>query len=154
MAVYYARPKLKSLSQGNRIAFVRQLRKMSQQELGERLGMQVRARNQICRIERHNRDLRPDRLGKIAKILNVNEKMIKRWNYEDPEDLFYELLWVEELCPDFTFRNTVRQNPQNKTHEILSRRYAEWKEMRRKHADGKITFEEYWDWKLKREEEA
>ena len=154
MTVYYSRPRLQSLSQGDRLAFVRKFRRISQQELGERIGIRVRARNQICRIERTSRDLRPDRLEKIAEVLNVNTNMLKRWNFENPEDLFYALLWTEALCPDFMFRYTAKQTPQNKTHAFLSERYAEWKKMRRRYLDGRISFEEYWDWKLKREEEA
>ena len=149
MAVYYSRPKLKSLSQGDRIAFVRQLRRISQQEFGERVGMPpVHARMLVCRIEKHDRNIKPDRLETISTVLNANAAMLKRWDFEDPLDLFYQLLWVEELCPDFSFRHTIRVRPQNKTHEQLSNKYEAWKEMRKKYRDMKITFEEYWEWKL------
>ena len=151
MAVYYSRPKLTSLKQGDRLAFVRQFRRMSQQQLGERIGMPpAHARTLVSRLEKHDRDLKPDRLEAIAAVLNVNAAMLKRWDFKDPADLYYQLLWIEELCPDFMFRNTIRQTTKNKTHEFLSERYADWKKMRRRYLDGRIDFEEYWEWKLKK----
>ena len=149
MAVYYSRPRLKSLKQGDRLAFVRQFRRMSQQELGERIGMPpVHARTLVCRLEKHDRDLKPDRLEAIATVLNVNAAMLKRWDFEDPADLYYQLLWIEELCPDYHFRHSIRTRPENKTHAFLNEKYEAWKEMRRKYGDLRISFEEYWEWKL------
>ncbi len=151
MALYYPQPILKSLSQGDRIAFVRQLKKMSQKKLGEEIGIKSnRVRNLVCRMERMDRSIRQDKVRKIAEVLDINPKMIERWAFREPEDLYYEMLWIEELCPDFILRNTIRINPKNPTHEILSEKYAEWKKMRRMYGDGKIDYEEYWDWKLKR----
>ena len=149
MVVYYSHPVLKSLSQGDRIAFARQLKRMSQQKLGEKIGIKSnRVRNLVCRMERKDRNIKPERVRKIAEVLKVNPKMLERWTFRDPEDLYYEMLWVEELCPDFIFRNTVRIDPKNPTHKALSEKYTEWKEMRRLYGDGKIEYEEYWDWKL------
>ena len=149
MTVYYSQPKLKSLSQGDRLAFIRQFRRMSQQELGESIGLPANhARNLICRYEKKNRRIKTDRLKAIANTLNINVSMLTRWDFEDPEDLFYQLLWVEQLCPDFTFRHTIHTRPGNKTHAILSEKYEAWKEMRRKYSDSRISFEEYWEWKL------
>ncbi len=45
----------------------------------------------------------------------------------------------------------IQPDPKDKTkNEFLSDRYAEWKKMRRRYSDGGISFEEYWEWKLKR----
>ena len=149
MQGYYSRPFLKSLSQGDRLTFIRQFRHVSQQELGTRIGIRgERARNQICRIERTSRNLRPDRLKKIAEALNINIAMLRRWDFENPEDLFYQSLWVEELCPDLQFRYTVPGSPQNPTHRLFKEKYKEWKVKRSLYIDGRITFDEYWEWKL------
>lgn len=149
MTVYYSRPKLKSLAQGDRLAFVRQFRRMSQQELGEKIGMPPKnARRLIGRIETHNRDITPERLNRISQALGVNAAMLKRWDYTDPSDLFYELLWIEELCYGFTLRNANSRQPGNHTHKYLLEHYAEWLKMRKKYAGGHISYEEYWEWKL------
>ena len=113
------------------------------------MGIQgITARNQICRIERTSRNLRPDRLKKIAEALNINIAMLRRWDFENPEDLFYQSLWVEELCPDLQFRYTVPGSPQNPTHGLFKEKYKEWKEKRSQYIDGRISFDEYWEWKL------
>lgn len=149
MAVYYSKPVLKSLSQGDRLAFIRQFRRMTQFELGNKIGITGdRVRNQICRIERQNRDLRPERLEKIAEVLDINVAMLRRWDFENPEDLFYQSLWVEELCPDFQLRCLNAEDAKNPTHALLKEKYRTWRVMRNRYIDDKITFEEYWEWKL------
>ena len=49
MPVFYTKPVLRDLSQGARIAYVRQFRHMTQEELGEKIEMSPgRRRNRIC----------------------------------------------------------------------------------------------------------
>ncbi len=149
MTVYYCRPILKSLCQGARIAFIRQFRRMSQQTLGERIGIKSKTvRNLICRMERKDRDVSPDRLKKIAEVLDVNIKMIERWSFRDPEQLYYELLWFEELCPGITLRKDSVSNIKNDTFKTLMQKYPEWREMKTRYVKGKITYDEYLNWKL------
>lgn len=149
MAVYYSHPQLKNLSQWSRIAFIRQVRRMSQQVFGEKIGLnKTHARTLVCRYEVHDRDIKPDRLDKIAEVLNVNKKMIERWDFHDPEQLYCELLWIEELCPDLFYRYTRTANPINETHRVLGTKYAEWREMKTKYLKEYITYEKYLDWKL------
>ena len=151
MALKYIRPKLKSLSQGDRIAFVRQFRRMTQQELGERIGLKCktkRVRNMICRIEKQDRDIAPEKVNKIAEVLDINPKMITRWTFRAPEELYCELLWIEELCPDLFYRYTRTANPINETHRVLGKKYAEWREIKTKYLKEYITYETYMDWKL------
>lgn len=150
MTVYYSQPKLKSLSQGDRLAFVRQLRRMSQQELGERIGLPAySARNLICRYETKNRNIRANRLEAMAKVLNVDVAMLNNWDFTDSNDLYHLLLWMEEICPGYTLRYANKNKPCNMTHETLSVKYSEWLNMRRKFAAGKIGREDYWEWKLR-----
>lgn len=54
-----------------------------------------------------------------------------------------KILFWDKIKGDLFFVN-VRKNA------FLSERYAEWKKMRRRYLDGRISFEEYWEWKLKR----
>ena len=46
----------------------------------------VHARTLVCRLEKHDRDLKPDRLEKMTNVLNINAAMLKRWDFEDPAD--------------------------------------------------------------------
>jgi len=151
MAVYYSLPKLKSLTQGSRIAFIRQLRHMSQQTFGEKIGIHSDGiRNLVCRYERKDRDIKRDRLKKMAEVLDVNIKMIERWDFRDPEQLYYELLWIEELCPGMILRKDSSDNPENGTYKVLLEKHTEWRKMKTKYVKGSITYEEYLDWKLGR----
>ena len=155
MAVYYTQPKLKGLTQGSRIAFIRQLRRMSQQSFGEKIGMsREHLRSRICRYEKHDRDIKPERLKKMAEVLDVNIKMIERWDFRDPEHLYYELLWIEELCPGMILRKDGIVNPENDTYKSLLDKHIKWREMKTKYVKGSITYEEYLDWKHAREEAA
>lgn len=155
MAVYYSNPKLKSLTQGSRIAFIRQLRRMSQQTFGEKIGMsREHLRSRICRYEKHDRDIKPDRLRKMAEVLDVNIKMIERWDFRDPEQLYYMMLWFEELCPGMILRKNSIVTPENETYRALLEKYAEWREMKTKYVKGSISYEEYLSWKLGRYKET
>ena len=147
--VYYSNPVLKSRSQRDMIAFIRQVRRMSQQTLGEKIGIKSnRVRNMICRMERKDRAVKPDRLKKIAEVLDVNIKMLERWTFKDPEQLYYMLLWIEELCPGMAFRKDNELCVKNETHKTLLRKYPEWREMKIRYVKGLIDYDEYLDWKL------
>ena len=154
MAVYYSRPKLESLSQKDRLSFIRQVRHLSLKELGMKMGIpSSQSKYRIWRMERKGRDIPPDVRSKVCEALDINPKMLEKWSFRDPEDLYYMLLWMEELYPDFVLKNISRISPKTDTIKALAKRYAEWKVMKKKYADGKITYEEYWDWKLRKLDE-
>lgn len=104
MTTVYTRPILKSLMQGSRIAFIRQMRHMTQEELGQAIGLKGdNTRRLICRHEKHNRSPKEPKL---------------------PFD-------------------------SNDTQRCLAKRCKEWKKMQRKYRNNEISYEEYWDWKMK-----
>ena len=74
--------------------------------------------------------------------------MIERWSFRDPEQLYYELLWFEELCPGITLRKDDISNIKNDTFKTLMQKYPEWREMKTRYVKGKITYDEYLNWKL------
>ncbi|MBO4456238.1 MAG: helix-turn-helix transcriptional regulator [Butyrivibrio sp.] len=149
MTTIYTLPKLKSLRQGARIAFIRQYRQMTLQVFGEKIGMSRKnARTMMTRYEINDRDIKPDRLKKMAQVLNVNIHMIERWNFRDPEQLFYALLWIDELCPNIVIRNCLKGATKNATTEALNKKYDEWRDMRKKYLRKYITYRKYLDWKL------
>lgn len=155
MTTIYTLPKLKSLRQGARIAFIRQYRQMTQKALGIKVGMTpVSVGRMMNKIEVHDRDISPDRLKKMAEVLDVNIHMIERWDFKDPEQLFYALLWIDELCPNIVVRNTLKGKLNNETMKVLNKRYAEWRDMRRKYLHKYITYPKYLDWKLGKYEDS
>ena len=98
----FLRPRLKDLSQGSRICYVRQLRGMTQDELASKLGFtDDRKRRHLTRYETNEKIPKEDRLEELAKILNVSVNAIKSYDYTNPNDLIYTNIWMEELIPGY-----------------------------------------------------
>ena len=71
MRILYTKPELVDLSQGSRIAFARQFRFMTQDDVSDKLGLTGECkRRTITRYEKGNRNPKDDRTSKIAKILD------------------------------------------------------------------------------------
>lgn len=101
MRLMYLKPRLKDLTIGSRIAFIRQFRNLTQEDVSEKLGLS--GENKGCtmaRYEKGERTPKEDRLLELSKIFNVNINLIKGYEYKEPIDLIYHLLWLEELYPD------------------------------------------------------
>ena len=70
MRLIYTKPKLKDLSQGSRIAFARQFRLMTQDEVSKKLGLEGKSKIvNITRYEKGERNPKEDRIMEIANIL-------------------------------------------------------------------------------------
>lgn len=150
MTTVYTRPILKSLMQGSRIAFIRQMRHMTQEELGQAIGLRGdNTRRLICRHEKHNRSPKEPKLTLMAEAMRVNKNLIKEYDFKSPEDLYYVLLWTEELFKDFTITGSKLPFDSNDTQRCLAKRCKEWKKMQRKYRSNEISYEEYWDWKMR-----
>ena len=84
MNYVYLKPELENLSQGERISFVRQMRRMTQDEVSEKLGLTGECkRRSMTRYERGDRIPKEDRLLEIANILNVNVKCLKEYDFRN-----------------------------------------------------------------------
>lgn len=93
---------LKDLSQGSRIAFIRQIRLMTQDEVSDKLGLTGECKRQtMTRHEKGDRNPKDNRLMELAQILNVNITLIKKYDYKNVEDILYTLMWLEELLPNY-----------------------------------------------------
>jgi len=151
MQYIYLKPQLKNLSQGERIAFVRQFRKMTQDEVSDKLGLDgENKRRSMVRYESGDRKPKENRLLEIANILKVNPKIIKEYNFQNQEDLIYMLLWMEEQYPRMSLDFNILEYLQDK-NKLLLNFMDEWYEMRRKRLSHEITYEEYIEWKFQYE---
>ena len=148
--VYYSRlPRLRSLSCGARIAYIRQFRGMTQQCLGEAIGLEKeKVRNRVCRYEKDGRIPKRDRLVKIAEVLSVSEGMLRNYDFRDPTDFIYEVLWIEELFPEMDIVLHKGNLLEYETCECFSLFYKEWRKMQKNLQKGMISRREYVEWKL------
>lgn len=149
MRLLYTKPELKDLSQGSRIAFVRQFRLMTQDEVSDKLGLTgENKRRTITRYEINERIPSIERLKDLKRLFNVNINSIKPYNFKSLEDNVYILLWMEELYPDsFKFFEIFEHH--NTNENLIMMRFSDkWKEMREKRRNREITWDEYIEWKL------
>lgn len=149
MRLVYTKPKLKDLSQGSRIAFVRQFRMFTQDDVSDKLGLTGECkRRTMTRYETGERNPKFERLKEIAEILNVNINSIKFYDYKEPLDIIYTLLWLEELLPNYNVDLYNVPNINEDNIILLKRCITEWNYMKLKRAKREISYQDYIEWKL------
>lgn len=155
MRLVYCKPRLKDLSQGSRIAFARQFRLMSQDDVSDMLGLTGECkRRTMTRYEKGNRNPKDDRIKDIANILKVNYNALKRYDYKNSIDIIYTLLWLEELIPNYEIDFSNVPSLFNKNNTDIKNFINEWNKVRLKRKRKNITYEEYIEWKLTYEKEV
>ena len=149
MRILYTKPELVDLSQGSRIAFARQFRFMTQDDVSDKLGLTGECkRRTMTRYEKGNRNPKDDRTSEIAKILAININAIKKYDYKEPIDLLYTLMWLEELIPKYQIDISKVPNINDENIVMFKQFINEWNVMREKRNKREITYEEYIEWKL------
>jgi len=149
MRLVYTKPKLKDLSQGSRIAFVRQFRMFTQDDVSDKLGLTGECkRRTMTRYETGERSPKIERLKEIAEILNVSINSIKFYDYKDPLDIIYTLMWLEELLPNYIVDLYNVPNVNEDNILLLKRCITEWNYMKLKRTKREISYEDYIEWKL------
>ena len=152
MKYIYLKPELENLSQGERIAFARQVRRMTQDEVADKLGYTGESKRRgVTRYERGDRVPKEDRLKEIANILNVNVKCLKEFDFRNDEDMIYMLLWMEEMYPRMNIDLDIPEYFPLKRDKKLGKFMREWKVIREKRCNYEITYDEYIEWKLQYE---
>lgn len=149
MWLIYTKPKLKDLSHESRIAFVRQFRFLTQDDVSDKLGLTGDCkRRTMTRYERGDRNPKDERLTEIANILNVSFNSIKKYDYNNPIDLIYTLMWLEELIPNYYVNFSDVPNINELYIVTFKKFYDEWNIMRNKWIKREISYKEYIEWKL------
>ena len=149
MRILYTKPELVDLSQGSRIAFARQFRFMTQDDVSDKLGLTGECkRRTMTRYEKGNRNPKDDRTSEIAKILDTNINAINKYDYKETIDLLYTLMWLEELIPKYQIDISKVPNINDENIVMFKQFINEWNVMREKRNKREITYEEYIEWKL------
>ena len=140
--VYYSMPILDDLSQGSRIAYIRQFRNLSQDDVSDSLGLIGESkRRTVTRYEKGERVPKEERLKELSRILLTNINMIKVYDFKSESDLAYLLLWLEIKYPKLRIDIDAKSERFNKFLEA-------WNEIRLKYQSGKIKLEDYIEWKI------
>ena len=149
MRYVYLKPELKDLSQGSRIAFAREFRYMTQDNVSDKLGLtgECKRRN-MARYERGDRVPKEERLQEIANILNINVKCLKEYDFKNEEDMIYILLWMEELYPRMNIDLGLSESLPKESDIKLKRFFEEWNAMKEKRVDLELSYDDYVEWKL------
>ena len=128
MRILYTKPELVDLSQGSRIAFARQFRFMTQDDVSDKLGLTGECkRRTMTRYEKGNRNPKDDRTSEIAKILDININAIKKYDYKEPIDLLYTLMWLEELIPKYQIDISKVPNINDENIVMFKQFINEWR---------------------------
>ena len=149
MRYVYLKPELKDLSQGSRIAFAREFRYMTQDNVSDKLGLTGECkRRSMARYERGDRVPKEERLQEIANILNINVKCLKEYDFKNEEDMIYILLWMEELYPRMNIDLGLSEAIPKESDIKLKRFFEEWNAMKEKRVDLEVSYDDYVEWKL------
>ena len=143
------------MSVGEKIKRIRKFRRLTQRELGSRIGFDDNTADvRIAQYESGTRRPKDDLLKKIAAALNVSYRSLCEpcsYSEEDVMYLLFELeehymtqIWnLPELDESFSINHAVQiRSPQ------LEKYITEWKREREKLAHGIISRSEYMEWKL------
>ena len=84
----------------------------------------------------------------IADLYEVSVNAIKRYDFKEPLDIIYYLLWLDELLPSYHFDLSDVKDLDNDTLKIIKKFLIELDSMRSKRKKKEIKYIDYIEWKL------
>ncbi len=84
----------------------------------------------------------PNDIRWFEKLMERHKKVkvIRPYDFSEPSDLYYLMLWAEELCPNFIMRRSYSADSENETQCFFSEHYGQWRKMRKKYMNNEISF--------------
>lgn len=86
-----------------------------------------------------------ERLKDIAELYEVSINAIKEYDFSNPIDVIYSLMWLEEEFPYYEINFDTESYEKTKYNEMVKNVINEWKEIRDKREIYEISDEEYLD---------
>lgn len=133
------------MNTGELIRKYRKIRGMTQPELGNKVGLSDSA---IRNYELGNREPTEEQLEAIAKALKINVQSLAAYNVTSARDALELLFRLEDsfgLKP--TEEGQLSFDPKAKGAKKLSAAIKAWENAREELAEGKITQDEYDEWR-------
>lgn len=147
--MYFKKPILKNLSQGARLEYVRRLRHMNQDDVVEYFGFGgTDPHKTFNSYETNYRSPSKGRLKEIAELYEVSINAIKKYDFNNPIDVIYSLMWLEEEFPYYDINLDCSKFNKSTYNLYVQNGIKEWKKMRYKRENGEISDDEYIEWKL------
>lgn len=147
--MYYVKPTLKNLSQGARLEYIRKLRHMSADDVAEYFGFGGKEPHKTFNsYETNYRGPSKERLKEIAELYEVSVNAIKKYDFNNPIDVVYFYMWLEEEFPYYEIIFDNYSYEKTDYNEIVQCAFREWKLMREKRENFEISDDEYLEWKF------
>ena len=128
---------------GDRIKRARNLRGMTQKELGIAIGFEEKSADiRIAQYESNTRTPKEDLLRKIAEVLDVNYRSLYELDEHYPGTRLYEV--TDTTDPDLPEKHMAVSF----RYRLLDEFLKEWQLRKKQLREGEITKEEYLEWKL------
>ncbi len=103
--------------------------------------------------ENNYREPSKDRLKEIAELYEVSVNAIKKYDFNNPIDVIYFHMWLEEEFPYYEIKFDYNSHEDTEYNEVVLNAINEWHQMREKRQNLEISDEEYLEWKLNLEME-
>jgi len=143
---------------GERIKRIRNLRKLTQKELGLAIGFDDNTADvRVAQYESGTRTPKEDMLNKIAEVLDVNYRSLYEPTLYAAEDVMYKLFELDEHYNHLQILNMADESSTSTSKSskavsfnshLLDEFFEEWQERKKDLADGIISKVEYMEWKL------
>lgn len=147
--MYYIKPTLKNLSQGARLEHIRKFRHMSLDDVAEYFGFGGKDPHKTFNsYETNYRGLSKGRLKEIAELYEVSINAIKKYDFNNPIDVIYFHMWLEEEFPYYEISFDSDSYDKTDYNMIVQNAIREWQQMREKRQNLEISDEEYLEWKF------
>ena len=98
--------------------------------------------------ENNYREPSKGRLKEIAELYEVSVNAIKKYDFNNPIDVIYNLMWLEEEFPYYEINLDHSKFDESTYNLYVQNGIRKWNEMRDKRESGEISDDEYLEWKL------
>ena len=118
--MYYAKPTLKNVSQGSRLKYVRKYRHMIAYDMAEYFSFGGKDPHKTFNsYEKNYREPSEGRLKEIAELYEVSVNAIKKYDFNNPIDVIYFHMWLEEVFPYYEIKFDCDSHEDTGYNEIV-----------------------------------
>lgn len=136
---------------GDRIKRIRNMRKLTQKELGLAIGFDKKTADvRVTQYESGNRTPKEDTLKKIAEVLDVNYRALYEPTLYEAKDVMYTFFELDEHYGGMKIHEVSDSSHLAVSFgsKLMDDFLREWQQRKKDLADGVISKVEYMEWKI------